>query len=172
MSIDLTWCCFSQGEVRLTVLIDKNAYKPGETIQISLEIDNSESKLDITSVFVTLSRRFRLRSNIGDSSITSETINSCSSNHSLRWRNLLSEVTETASGFDFPRNREDADSEMYNIECVYLSVGAETNGAFMCCRGQPEVVTEVVIYSREQRETRRVDKKTSKKRKRNPQSLR
>jgi len=162
----LTWCFFSQGEAHLTVHIDKNAYKPGEIMQISLEIDNSESKLDITSVSATLSRRIRLRSNTGRSTISSQTISSCSSDHSVcAGESSSQKLLQLPVKLTFPGIKKAPTVKGMNIECVYfLTVSAETGGAFMCCGGLPEVVREVVIYSGEQREKCRVEKKKGKKR--------
>ncbi|PJF17204.1 hypothetical protein PSACC_03008 [Paramicrosporidium saccamoebae] len=40
-------CCIPKGTVTMSANIDKNAYSPGETVQLHLIVDNSESQVDL-----------------------------------------------------------------------------------------------------------------------------
>jgi len=45
----------------LNVHINKNAFVPGEAVKVIVEVDNSQSGLDLSRVRVTLSRLIRIR---------------------------------------------------------------------------------------------------------------
>ena len=46
--------CFSRGVCKITSYLDKNAYLPNETAQITLNIDNSQSRRRLNSLIVSL----------------------------------------------------------------------------------------------------------------------
>jgi hypothetical protein len=151
-----TWGCFSQGQVQLVVHIDKNAYQPGETIKILIEIDNSKSSLNIESVSVTLSRRIRLRSNRSSSMITSDTIHSHTYSRCVAAGQIASSMLlKMPVKRTFPGILKAPTVKCTHIECIYfLSISANMGGCCMCFGGHPEVVKELVIYSGEMREVR------------------
>jgi len=45
----------------LNVHINKNVFMPGEAVKVIVEVDNSQSGLDLLRVRVTLSRLIRIR---------------------------------------------------------------------------------------------------------------
>ena len=54
-------CCLGQGEVQLRVQVQKNAYVPGETVQIEAVVDNSRSRAAVRGVRAEIHRIVRLR---------------------------------------------------------------------------------------------------------------
>ena len=152
----LTWGCFSQGQTQLVVHIDKNAYQPGENIQILIEIDNSKSSLNVESVSMTVSRRIRLRSNRNSSMITSDTMDSRTFSRCVAAGQIApSMLLKMPVKHTFPGILKAPTVKCTHIECVYfLSISANMGGCCMCLGGHPEVVKEIVIYSGEIREVR------------------
>lgn len=44
------FCCISRGRTSFKYTTDKNAYMPGETVQVQIEVDNSQCKMDISRI--------------------------------------------------------------------------------------------------------------------------
>ncbi|CAG9331966.1 unnamed protein product [Blepharisma stoltei] len=55
------WCCISQGKCTLNLKIDKKIYNPDEIVSTVVGADNSQSKIDISSLVCTLWRVLRLK---------------------------------------------------------------------------------------------------------------
>ena len=55
-------CCRNKGTVSIKVCFSKNAFVPGETMRLGIEINNSQSQLDVLGYRVTLLRKIRLKS--------------------------------------------------------------------------------------------------------------
>ncbi|CAD8068948.1 unnamed protein product [Paramecium sonneborni] len=60
-----TWCCKNQGVSSISAKVEKNLYFPGEFIQITYNIDNSNCKLNIENIDVMIVNRLNIRSNSG-----------------------------------------------------------------------------------------------------------
>jgi len=54
-------CCIPKGKVSLSASIDKNAYGPGDLVQLNLIVDNSNSKVDLENFSLRLDRSIELR---------------------------------------------------------------------------------------------------------------
>lgn len=54
-------CCISKGTVSLAANIDRNAYAPGETVQLRLIVDNSQSQVNLEAASLKLQRSLTLR---------------------------------------------------------------------------------------------------------------
>ncbi|CAK76379.1 unnamed protein product (macronuclear) [Paramecium tetraurelia] len=60
-----TWCCKKQGSSSISAKVEKNLYFPGEFVQITYDIDNSDCKLNIENVDVIIVNRLNIKSNSG-----------------------------------------------------------------------------------------------------------
>ncbi|CAD8062611.1 unnamed protein product [Paramecium sonneborni] len=60
-----TWCCKQQGVSSISATVQKNLYFPGEFVQITYEVDNSNCKLNIENVDIMIVNKLNLRSNSG-----------------------------------------------------------------------------------------------------------
>ncbi|CAD8174482.1 unnamed protein product [Paramecium octaurelia] len=60
-----TWCCKQQGSSTISAKVEKNLYIPGEFVQITYDIDNSDCKLNIENIDVNIVNRLTLKSNSG-----------------------------------------------------------------------------------------------------------
>lgn len=54
-------CCISKGHVSMAASIDKNAYAPGETCNLKLQVDARECQVDIDNISFRLVRSLRFR---------------------------------------------------------------------------------------------------------------
>lgn len=54
-------CCIPKGTVSMAANIDKNAYGPGETVQLHLIVDNSQSQVDLQAFSLKLVRSLYVR---------------------------------------------------------------------------------------------------------------
>jgi hypothetical protein len=59
-------CCLNKGDASLTVRLDKNAYVPGETVQVVCEVDN-RSSIELRKISVRLYQNLRLQDSWGTS---------------------------------------------------------------------------------------------------------
>lgn len=71
-------CCIPKGNVSMTANIDKNAYAPGESVQLRLIIDNSQSRVDLDCLVLRLSSKISLHAS-GDEATCSGTVVKASS---------------------------------------------------------------------------------------------
>ena len=58
------FCCFNKGDVWMRASFDKNAYVPGETTQIILEVDNRSTQ-ELRRLMVRLMREITTSDNSG-----------------------------------------------------------------------------------------------------------
>ncbi len=54
-------CCIPKGRVSMSASIDKNAYGPGDVVQLRLIVDNSESQVDLERLSLRLMQSFTMR---------------------------------------------------------------------------------------------------------------
>jgi hypothetical protein len=54
-------CCIPKGTVTMSANIDRNAYSPGETVQLHLIVDNSESQVDLEAFTLKLRKDLSVR---------------------------------------------------------------------------------------------------------------
>lgn len=146
-----TLMCMKKGAVMLNVHVNKNAFVPGEAIEVVVEANNSQSALDVTRVQVTLSRMIRIRLDNGRNHVVKDTINQGYTIQRVR-------KGDTATGSNALRmvlTVQDSRGSVQNtttlrgrhIECIYmLRVKAEMDGSCMCCGPAPTLAKEVTIY--------------------------
>jgi len=70
--------CISKGKTSITASFEKNQYKPGETCQILAEVDNSNSKADISDINGVLTQVITVDCGGNDKRIITKTHEKCS----------------------------------------------------------------------------------------------
>jgi hypothetical protein len=135
-----TWCCFSKGEVRLSVYVNKSAYVPGELSYITVEVDNSRARLDVYGLEATLFRTIRLKENNGSTHVIKEEI-------SNGFVGQLVPAGQVAAGPTALHLSLSISNDSIHIDCLYtLVVKATMDGICMCCGRAPAVTRAVTIY--------------------------
>ena len=66
-------CCIPKGEVSMAANIDRNAYAPGDQVNLRLQVDNSHSQVNLEAASLKLQRTLTLRAE-GRSFSTTETV--------------------------------------------------------------------------------------------------
>ena len=146
-----TWCCLRQGVVKLGAFINKSAYVPGEMCSLSVEVDNSNSLLDVTRLKATLFRTIRLTATGGGGTIIKLPVNEGYVNQRIAVGHSVSGPTAIHMSLAVQDSKGSVQNATtlkgVNIECVYtVVVRAEMDGCCMCCGQAPEIVREVTIY--------------------------
>jgi hypothetical protein len=142
-------CCFSKGVLRLSAQLNKNAYVPGERVEVQADVDNSQSLIAVRGVRAVLQRTIRLRDDRGRTAVFKDNLNEgfsrlhtpagakTSEHHAL---NLA--VAEANSA---PQNATSYSGRC--IECLYqVTISADVDGMCMCGGQAPEVRKDVVVY--------------------------
>jgi hypothetical protein len=146
-----TWCCCDQGEVILKAYFAKNAYVPGETAEFVVEINNTNSKLDVGGISGVLVRTLRLRGDGGRTNVSGGSVSSSVVNQRVPSGQAL--LGEQSLRMTLPI--ADRCGELQHtttvrgrcIECVYsIVVHASVVGSCMCCGETPTVSRYMVLY--------------------------
>jgi hypothetical protein len=146
-----TMCCLRKGVVSLGANISKSAYVPGEICNLTVELDNSKSLLDVLGFKATLYRTIRLRSNEGAPTIIKLAVNEGSAYKRIPVKQVLSghsAIHMSLAVQDSKGSVQNANTVRgKNIECIYtVVVKAEMDGCCMCCGQTPEITREVTVY--------------------------
>ena len=145
-----TWCFFNKGSCDLSVSYPQDTYSPSQIATFYVEVDNSNSKLNISSISSRLFYNLRIRdSNHRTHFIKKDVINdSVNINISSGQRLLQSSGVEI--NLNLP-SKSSLLSQMYSttgrlIECMYTNeIRADVDGSCMCCGDRPSIQTYMNI---------------------------
>ena len=56
-----SWCCIDQGQSTISATVGKNVHSIGDTVEAIAEIDNSQCKMDIEKVTISLENKLHLK---------------------------------------------------------------------------------------------------------------
>lgn len=144
-----TWCCFSKGEVRLSVYVNKSAYVPGELSYITVEVDNSRARLDVYGLEATLFRTIRLKENNGSTHVIKEEISNGFVGQLVPAGQVAAGPTALHLSLSISNDsiQNTTSLQSNHIDCLYtLVVKATMDGICMCCGRAPAVTRAVTIY--------------------------
>jgi Arrestin (or S-antigen), N-terminal domain len=145
-----TWCCVNQGDLLLNVRHQQDSYTPSQVARFVVNANNSNSKLNITSLRGKLTYLIRLRSDNGHSNTFFGHVIETKANVKIAAGDSLLANTDVEMALDLPLARELLDN-MYTtrgnlIECTYnIDVGADLDGTCMCCGDAPSIATPMII---------------------------
>lgn len=146
VAAEMKSCCFRKGVLRLSAQLNKNAYVPGERVEVQADVDNSQSLVAVHGVNAVLQRTIRIREDsLGLTRVFKDIINrgfsrlhtpagaTVSQHHALNLEVSSSQNATSYSG--------------RCIECLYqITISADVDGACMCGGQEPEVWKDVVVY--------------------------
>ena len=135
-TVSLSSCqCFSRGQGTLTAHLNKNAYLPGETANIWVEVDNSRSRSTMKLITIRLFQVLRLISN-QNVSFLHKKLMYCS-RHKVRIGGGDTLLGGNALSVDIP-------IEFKNIN---LAINGTTDGKLVQCKFEVEVISSYGILS-------------------------
>jgi hypothetical protein len=148
-----TMCCWRKGVVSLATNINKSAYVPGEICNLSVEVDNSKSQMNVNGVKATLFRTMRLRSDHLATTMIKLPVNE----RSMHQQIAAGEIIAGSTAIRIPLAIRDSNPKLSGanantlrgkrIECIYtVVVKAEMAGCCMCCGQIPEITREITVY--------------------------
>lgn len=145
-----TWCCCNQGECKISVMFPQELYTHTQAITCMVEIDNSQSKLDILEVACRLKLSLRLKCSGSKTYFRKFAVYSQSLTYLIgagtgpTTNAPLAMSLNLASQNDFFKNMYSTSGKL--IDCIYrVQVKAITNGVCMCCGQIPKVYHFVKI---------------------------
>ena len=143
-----TCCCCDKRVIKVRVDLDKSVYQPGETITVTLSVDNSQSLLVGTAYTVSLIRTIILRDTERSSHIVSVVI---ASNTVSTDPLETGQPTSVPTVFQFTASTDESTLHLCSvaaclIDCVYTVKGElSMSGCCTCCGEAPVAEKEVVI---------------------------
>ena len=145
-----TCCCCSNGEVRLKAIPSATTVTAGETVKVTVDVNNANSSVNVTGLVASLWRVIRMRAD-----------NGAIGTNRVKLSSVSTPVTvEAGRGYEAPVSMqvkvvgEHGDSEMLPsikgniLECLYvIEVRAILPGCGMCCGRQPKIEREIIVPS-------------------------
>ena len=145
-----TWCCYNKGTCRLDVSYPQDTYHPSQIASFFVEVDNSESLLQVNGVTCRLVMEMRIRDNYSGSKVLKNEIIS----ETVRVRIGTGEKLVFTDGVQINLNlplKMQSFESMFStkgklIECMYMNeISANMNGIMMCCGDTPTVKSVINI---------------------------
>jgi Arrestin (or S-antigen), N-terminal domain/Arrestin (or S-antigen), C-terminal domain len=143
-------CCYDAGICKLRIAVPQDTYNPSQILKVNIEIDNSESQLDVLDLSARLYYTLRMRCNTVSTSVTSNTVIQKNANVRVRAGVSLLSTSSVEVQFDLPSIMNTL-QKMYTtkgrlIECVYtLAVTAQMDGKCMDWGETPIVLSMINI---------------------------
>lgn len=141
-------CCVSKGRCLIKTTVPQNSYTPVDTINVRVELDNSESQLDIQWTVCTLLRCVRMFSNSGRQYFGKFPIclvrgEEMRAGNSLVSMDLPLNLAALPNGFV-----QSYSTTGKLVQCFYtIEVKAVLRGTCTCCGPTPKVETLVMLYA-------------------------
>lgn len=145
-----TWCCVDKGTCKISASYPQNSYNPSQIVQCHAQIDNSQSKLEVTGVVCNLCYSIRLKDHGGQTHFVKENILSTTASVKISSGSSLLNTSAVEIKQDLPSIANILQS-MYTtrgqlIECIYTNeVKAEMDGLCMCCGDTPSINSYINI---------------------------
>ena len=121
--------CISKGESSVKAHLNKNAYLPGETVNLWVEVDNSRSRAALNSISIKLFQIIRVISNKNVAKVIKKSI--YSSKHAMNLGAGERLLSENALNVEIPLEFKKTD----------LSICGSTDGRIVQCKFEIEVIT-------------------------------
>ena len=145
-------CCVDRGTASVSATLDKDAYFPGDTMVVSLKVDNKDSGLNVVACSAAIYREFIVRDyHTGNRNVVQERVNSSSVPADIpAGKSLLSVQTvqipirvveSSGRAFTAPSVSGKLVSCGYRVEAQ-----AEMGGWFMCCGQRPKAILAFSVF--------------------------
>ena len=139
-----TWCCYKKGICRLDVSYPQDTYHPSQVASFFVEVDNSESLLQVSGVTCRLVMEMRIRDNYSGSKVLKNQIISDTVRVRIDPGEKLVFTDGVQINLNLPLQMQSFESMFSTkgklIECVYMNeISANMNGMLMCCGDTPTV---------------------------------
>lgn len=139
-------CCRGSGEVALSVTVDKGSYLPGEEIEISVGIDNSEGCVPIGSVTVGLYRTVDVAMDQGAAYVRKSTEKEMVMRKRIPVGQALMAERKVHLRFPVNINSETVSTKGYIMQCFYtIAVCAQLEKGWIMSSESPVLSHRIVI---------------------------
>jgi hypothetical protein len=145
-----TWCCIDKGTCRIDVIHSQDTYNPTQVANLSVAIDNTDSKLMIKNITNHLYYSLRIRNNAGRNKFIKNNLISVDIPLGILPGGVMNGTNAAQFQIDLP-SRMNTLSHMYStkgqlIDCMYtIETEAEADGSCMCCGEYPRVFANMNI---------------------------
>ena len=144
----LRLCGFNLGHLGLKIAFSKSAYVPGETVHLVLDINNSQSRLDVQGFVVGLYRLVKLRSENGFFE-RKEGVEFWNVPLRIPKGEALLGEQSRHENLVLPVSSIDTSTSVHSthIDCIYsLRIHIKMNAGWLCSVDSPEIEQAIVIY--------------------------
>ena len=147
-----TWCCLNKGTCKIHVDHASDGYTPSQTATLTVQVDNSLSKLNVTEILCRLIMTIRIKNNDERVHFLSSTVLQESIKREIPPGDPILSKTDVDLSLNLAKVKEELDKRYTTngqlIECTYhIEAGVDVDGTLMCCGNTPTVSIPILIYS-------------------------
>jgi Arrestin (or S-antigen), N-terminal domain len=139
-----TWCCIDKGTCKIDVIHSQDTYNPTQVANLSVAVDNTDSKLRVRTITNHLYYSLRIKDKHGRNKFIKNNLISLNVPIGIAPGGVMNGTNAAQLRIDLP-SRMNTLNNMYStkgqlIDCMYtIETEADMDGSCMCCGEYPKV---------------------------------